>query len=150
MYLLRPCSPNKTFFWNLPGPLPTSAVTNEQYACFTVLNWPSGNLHKEMLGAVGVGWGRGSRNCNAEELGAKLSLALKEKFAQFPANHAENIPQETQFNRFNLICTGPLCLIKTVYKKQKTVRKELLSSSVFGVHSYFISAVRAGRKQPIL
>lgn len=103
VYLLRPCSRNKTFLWNLPGPLPTSAVTNEQYACFTVLNWPSGNLHKEMLGAVGVGWGRGSRNCHAEELGAKLSLALKEKFAQFPSNHTENIPQETQFSSHNLI-----------------------------------------------
>jgi len=34
-------------------------------------------------------------------------------------------------------------------KKQKTGRKELLRSSVFGAHWCFTSAVRAGRKQPI-
>lgn len=28
---------------------------------------------------------------------------LKEKFPLFPANHAENLPQETQFNSHNLI-----------------------------------------------
>ena len=81
VHRLLPCFHNKTSFWNLPGPLPVSVVINEQYACFTVLNRPNLNLHKEMLEVVGVGWGRGCRNCNAEELEANLPLMLKEKFA---------------------------------------------------------------------
>ena len=81
MYLLFPCFHDKTSLWNLPGPLPTSAVINERYVCFTALNGPSLNSHKEVLEVVGVGWGRGCCNCNAGDLGAKLSLMLKEKFA---------------------------------------------------------------------
>lgn len=70
-------------------------VVNEQCACFTVLNKPNLNTDKEMQdGVVGVGWGRGYCKCNVEELEPKLLLMLKEKFAEFPANHAENLPRE--------------------------------------------------------
>lgn len=81
VHRLLPCFHNKTFFWNLPGPLPMSTVINEQSEHFTVLNSPNLNLHEEMLEAVGVGWSRGCCNCNTEELEAKLLLMLKEKFA---------------------------------------------------------------------
>lgn len=81
VHRLLPCFHNKTFFWNLPGPLPMSIVTNEQSAHFTVLNSPNLNLHEEMLEVAGVGWSRGCCNSNTEELGAKLLLIPKEKFA---------------------------------------------------------------------
>lgn len=57
-HLLLPCSRNKTSSWNLPGPLPASAVIKEAYMRCTEHNRPSLNSHNEMLQAVGVGWVR--------------------------------------------------------------------------------------------
>lgn len=117
---LLPCF-NNTFlnFCNLPGSLPISAVINEEYVCVTVLDRPNPDSHKHKS----LSRSRCCQNCTVEEPGAKLSLMLKEKFALFPANHAESLPQETQFNSHNLISFALVLFAQLkMYKKSRRRR----------------------------